>query len=129
MSDSLDGMPDSPFAGDIESEPAVDGEDMATDGQGITERLFDGGVSGPTTDELQSEYGLSNPWAISLRGAIRAATGDGVPPVFEIVFGSSLGFLQFQAAGDENAENGAASGDVTTRFDAEPDSAGGVTDE
>jgi len=46
-----------------------------------------------------------------------------------VVFGSSLGFLQFQAAGDENAENGAASGDVTTRFDAEPDSAGGVTDE
>lgn len=100
MSDSLDGMPDSPFAGDIESEPAVDGEEMTTDGGGITERLFDGGVSGPTTDELQSEYGLSNPWAISLRGAIRAATGSGVPPIFELVFGGALGVMQYQESGD-----------------------------
>lgn len=112
MSDDHQDVPavgDSPF----DSSPGADvvsgdpGGGAAT-ASGPAERLLDGRAQGPTVDELQTDYGLSYPWAISLRGTCRAATGEGVPPLFEILFGSGLGVYQLtRDGGPLEAEPGA----------------------
>ena len=82
----IDAPPASPF--ELEGEPG--GPEPATAGS-PAERLVDGSAPGPGVPELQGQYGLDHPWAIALRGCCRVATGDGVPPAFEILFGTGLG--------------------------------------
>jgi hypothetical protein len=87
---------DNPFGPPVDG-PAQDQPEAAESGptsivsdQGIMGRLFDGSAPGPSAQQVQADYGLSQGWAIGLRGAIRVASGDGVPPIFELIFGPGM---------------------------------------
>lgn len=92
MSD--DEIPDDPFDA-VEGEP---GDTSVTD-SGPVRRLFDGGIPGPSVSELQADYNLQWHWATCLRGCCRVATGSGVPPIFEIGLGGSLGIADYMNDG------------------------------
>jgi len=70
-------------------------------GGGPLSRLFDGDATGPQVSELQGDYSVGRDVAVMLRGALRTATGSGVPPVFEIVMGGLL-FMRSQNDGEES---------------------------
>lgn len=108
------GMPASPF----ESGGGADGGMGSVGSQGPLDRLFDGNVPGPGVGELEADYDVEKPWAIFLRGVTRVATGSGVPPIAEIVWGGGLGVAKLQRDG----EGGLGSGGVT---DVDPDDATG----
>lgn len=59
-------------------------------------RLFDGRASGPSVGQLEGDYGLQKDQAIFGRGLIRTATGDGVPPIAEILGGAVMWALRTQ---------------------------------
>jgi len=80
--------------GDVDDVEAVDDS-----GEGIGARLLDGDRDGPSIDTLRDDYGLEREGAIAGRGIVRLATGGGVPPVFEIVVGSTLGALKMSEDG------------------------------
>jgi len=63
-------------------------------------RLLDGSITGPSVDTLKAEYNIAYHWALTLRGVIRAATGDGVPPLWEITIGTIMGAASL-ARGEE----------------------------
>jgi len=86
-------LPEDPFESDI------DDDEQTTDSarsDSPADRLFDGNAEGPDVPELQSDYGLSRPWAIFCRGTLRAATGTGAPPIFEIVTGPAMGLMRIK---------------------------------
>jgi len=70
---------------------------------GPLDRLFDGDASGPSTRELQQEYGLDRNQSVAGRGILRVATGSGVPPVFEILFGSVMWVMQQRTNGSDES--------------------------
>lgn len=86
------------FASGAGDEPTAD---VSLDGDGfdnqsgLFDRLFDGSASGPAVPQVESDYGLSKHWAIFVRGCTRVATGDGVPPVAEMIMGAVLGTLAY----------------------------------
>jgi len=90
---SNDEMADSPFE-DVsggDSDPAMDANGGLTpSGDGPMARLFDGDAPGPAVDEIRHDYGFPRWAAMVARGTLRVATGSGIPPAFEIVFGSGL---------------------------------------
>ena len=90
MSNELDDVPTDPFADDVGGEV---GDPGVTAGNPV-DRLFDGSAPGPSIEQLQGDYNLDWHWATALRGCCRTATGDGVPPIFEIGFGGTLGMLK-----------------------------------
>jgi len=94
-----DELPDDPF--NPVDEPTDDpAEASGTVGSGdVASRLFDGSAHGPSVQELEGDYGLGREWSIALRGLVRAATGDGIPPVAEILMGSVLGAIKLQRGG------------------------------
>jgi hypothetical protein len=69
---------------------------------GPMERLFDGGAPGPAVDELRRDYDLPRSLAICGRGIVRVGTGDGVPPVAEIIGGSIMAMLEHRDGSDES---------------------------
>jgi hypothetical protein len=94
--------PDNPFEeGKIED----DGIDETPGNPGVTNmgpgNLLNGSVPGPSVSELMSDYGISRPWAILVRGGTRAAVGDGIPPLVEIIVGGTLGYVSL-SNGDES---------------------------
>lgn len=78
--------------GDLDNEPATPDTDA---GGSIVDRLFDGGARGPNTTELAQEYGFDEWSALVVRGVLRAAPGDGMPPVGDISIGGMLGAKKF----------------------------------
>ena len=90
----MNDLEDNPFdvdeASDLEIEPGT----PEITSSGITQRLFDGSLTGPSISELKADYELPYHWAVAARGTIRTATGVGVPPVFEIVFGTAMGLVK-----------------------------------
>ena len=96
-------MSDSPF--DDEVSNAVEGHvPPANPGGSIMQRLFDGSAPGPSVTEIESDYGLAREISISLRGIMRIADGDGVPPIAEILMGVVLYVLSQQSEGDAGDE-------------------------
>jgi len=93
-------MSDSPFADDADAEPTADAEPQPQPAGSIAGRLFDGNARGPAVGELQSDYNLNREIAVPLRGVMRIADGDGVPPIAEIILGVVLLMLSRQAGGD-----------------------------
>jgi hypothetical protein len=90
-------MSDSPFDDDADGEPTPDGEPQPQPAGSIAGRLFDGNAS---VGELQADYDLNREIAVPLRGVMRIADGDGVPPIAEIILGVILLMLSRQAGGD-----------------------------
>jgi hypothetical protein len=82
------------LADDSQPEPDADEPAAEPSTGGPMQRLFDGNAQGPATRELQSDYGVPQWLAVTLRGILRVATGTGVPPLFEIAFGASMGALK-----------------------------------
>lgn len=84
-----------------EQSPAV-----GSDTDSIMSRLFDGEAEGPSTGELKREYELPQWLALCLRGILRAAPGQGLPPVGDIALGGGLGLRKMQSAqsGGESRE-------------------------
>jgi len=66
-------------------------------GSSISDRLFDGSAAGPSKMELTGEYGLEEWSALVLRGVLRAAPGDGMPPIGDISLGGILGIKKYTA--------------------------------
>ena len=97
MSDGRD-SPFEPVEGETAEDPAADTGSPSRFG-GPVDRLFDGSVGGPSVNELNGEYGIGREWSIALRGIIRVATGDGIPPAAEILLGSVMGFYSMQGDG------------------------------
>jgi len=93
------GLSDNPFA-----DGADDGATDATPTGGPLQRLFDGDAPGPSTTDLETEYGMSKHPAVAGRGILRTATGSGVPPIFEILFGAGMWFMA--ARGEEGISIG-----------------------
>jgi len=97
-------LPDDPF--NPVDEPTA--EDPATSGPigkgDVMSRLFDGAAPGPGVQELQADYGLGREWSIALRGLVRSATGDGIPPVAEILMGSVLGVFKLQRGSNAGSD-------------------------
>lgn len=91
-------LPDDPFSDgptDGTTGTARDGLPPAGGvGGGVMGRLFDGSVGGPSVDELRADYGLPREWSIALRGIVRVATGEGIPPAAEILMGSVMGMFK-----------------------------------
>lgn len=90
------------------------GEQAASPASSPMGRLFDGNAQGPSTTELKADYGVPQWLAITLRGILRVATGEGVPPLFEITFGGAMGAYKYADSadlGDSGGDSG-ASGDV-----------------
>jgi hypothetical protein len=96
MSQEGQEMPDSPF------QPIEEGEtdDMGgTDSMADTgsssplDRLFDGSAPGPSVGELRADYSMPQWLAVMSRGIMRVATGDGVPPIAEIIIGGVMGAM------------------------------------
>jgi hypothetical protein len=88
------GLTDNPFT-DGQDEPAND----TTATGGPLQRLFNGDAPGPSTGELEQEYGMSKHQAVAGRGVLRTATGSGVPPIFEILFGAGMWFMAARGEG------------------------------
>jgi hypothetical protein len=84
-------------------EGGLDGEigDGEVSSNSAFSRLLDGNITGPTVDTLKSQYSIAYHWALALRGVIRAATGEGVPPLWEITVGSLMGVASL-ARGEED---------------------------
>jgi hypothetical protein len=82
-------QPESPFES-IDAEP---GDSSITSG-GVVRRLFDGDASGPSLEQLRSDYNLSLHWGLFTRGTIRTASGSGIPPIAEIIMGGILGTVK-----------------------------------
>ena len=59
-------------------------------------RLFSGEATGPTVQEVQTDYGLDWHWSTAIRGCCRVGTGSGVPPIAEILLGLVAGIYQLQ---------------------------------
>jgi len=93
-------MSDSPFSDDAEPAGDPDAEPQPQPAGSIAGRLFDGNARGPAVGELQSDYNLNRELAVPLRGVMRIADGDGVPPIAEIVLGVVLLLLSRQAGTD-----------------------------
>jgi hypothetical protein len=72
---------------------------------GPIDRLFDGDAPGPSTTELEQEYGMNKHQAVAGRGVLRTATGSGVPPIFEILFGGAMWVLSTREADAEAVES------------------------
>lgn len=75
----------------------------AFSGEGPIARLFDGSAPGPDVAELRADYDLPRPLAMIARGVLRVASGDGVPPIFDILMGVVLLFWQQQDDGTDDA--------------------------
>lgn len=89
-------QPDSPFE-PTDAPTGPEGPETSVEASGgPLDRLFDGDAHGPPVQEIESNYGIEGPWAIFLRGAVRTATGSGIPPIFELALGGGLGFVQLQ---------------------------------
>jgi hypothetical protein len=109
-----DELPDSPFQ-PIDSETDDMGagsgmEDTNTAGSPL-DRLFDGSAPGPQVGELKADYDMPQWLAVLSRGIMRVATGDGVPPIAEIVIGGVMGAmgmdgLSLSRDGDDNGSRG-----------------------
>lgn len=118
----MNDLPENPF------EPIDDGEASSEEttaaptggGGSPMDRLFDGSVPGPDVAELKRQYELPQWLAITSRGIMRVATGDGVPPVAEIVIGGALGAM----GSDMDFSNG-SDDDGDEHDGAEPANAGG----
>ena len=93
-------MSDSPFDDDADGETTPDAEPQPQPAGSIASRLFDGNARGPSVGELQADYDLGREVAVPLRGVMRIADGDGVPPIAEIILGVVLLMLSRQAGGD-----------------------------
>lgn len=79
---------------------------------GPVERLFDGDQPGPSVSELRHDYEMPKDMAIASRGVLRAATGSGVPPIFEIMFGGFMAYMKRSGGGGVESEPG--HGDLPT---------------
>jgi len=100
-------VPDSPFeetSNEEESEPSPEPSADPSTSQGPIQRLFDGNADGPPTTQIESDYGVDSPWSLCIRGLVRTATGDGVPPVVEIVLGAGMGLIARQQSGPERED-------------------------
>lgn len=87
-------------------------------GEGPISRLFDGSAPGPSVEELRMDYELPRPLAMIARGILRVASGDGVPPIFDIVMGSVLFIMQQQEGeGDSNGRDADADAIAEARDD------------
>lgn len=103
-----DEQPDSPFSSTDTAEdtapegglPPAGGGGM---GSGPMGRLFDGSAPGPPVGQIESDYGVGKPWSIGLRGVVRTATGEGVPPIVEIGLASAAGLAKI-LRGDANTD-------------------------
>lgn len=62
----------------------------------IIDRLFDGSAPGPAVPQLMQQLGLERPHAMIARGVMRVSTGDGVPPIAEILIGMVLTVMNAQ---------------------------------
>lgn len=71
-------------------------------------RLFDGRASGPSVSKLEMDYELEKDQAIFGRGLIRTATGDGVPPIAEILGGGFMWLIRAQRGGGGGGIDGMA---------------------
>jgi len=96
-------MSDSPFEGEA-SNPVEEHVAGPSPGGNVLERLFDGSAQGPAVTQIESDYGLAREISISLRGIMRIADGDGVPPIAEILLGVVLYVLSQQSGGDAGDE-------------------------
>ena len=93
-------------------------------GDGPMGRLFDGDAPGPSTTELENEYGLPRWGSVLGRGILRTATGSGVPPIAEIVLGGLMGVAKSQ--GDDAADTvDAVEGEQIQDRQGQPADAGG----
>lgn len=102
-------LPDSPFER-IDDDGASSEETTAAPTGGTPmDRLFDGSAPGPAVGELKADYEMPQWLAVTSRGIMRVATGDGVPPIAEIVIGGAMGAMssdmEFTTGDDESAEN------------------------
>jgi hypothetical protein len=79
-------------------------------GDGPMRRLFDGDADGPSTGELEAEYGLERWQSVFGRGILRTATGTGVPPVAEILLGGIMGVAKNRGGADAVEDTTAALG-------------------
>lgn len=75
--------------------PAADVEDDAAEpnvssSPNLLARLLDGTATGPTINELRREYDLQRSESLILRGVLRWAGADGMPPIGEISLGGIL---------------------------------------
>jgi len=98
------GLSDNPF-----TDGADDGPTETTATGGPLKRLFDGDAPGPSTVELEQEYGMNKHQAVAGRGVLRTATGSGVPPIFEILFGGAMWVMK--ARGEEGISIGGSDDD------------------
>lgn len=95
-------QPDSPFA-------AGDGmaEEQPPDSGSPLDRLLDGNAMGPSIGELKADYDLPQHFALMGRGILRAAPGDGVPPIFDVFMGMVLSFMYYRnQSGGQQPEGG-----------------------
>jgi len=76
-----------------------------TASSGPLARLFDGRASGPSVGRMEADYGLDKPQATVARGLTRVGSGDGVPPIAEIVLGSILWVLSRRADAGASVES------------------------
>lgn len=85
------------------SSDALEGSDEST---GWVARLWDGSADGPTVRELREDYDLPRWGLLGLRGILRVATGDGVPPIAEILLAGVLFVLEGnrESSADEEGE-------------------------
>lgn len=102
---------DEPGAGEVE-DATDDGPDPSAAPTGGSAspiaRLFDGSADGPAVDDVQRDYGIPREIAVIVRGTVRAATGDGIPPIAEIAIGGGLFAIKRSdvstGAGEETAD-------------------------
>lgn len=92
---------------EAEASASAAGQGQATFGapNGLN-RLLDGSLSGPSLGELERDYEFEKPYALLLRGVLRIADGDGVPPIGEILIGALLAVKgQTASSGSESDES------------------------
>lgn len=121
-----DELPDSPFQSIEEGETDDMGgsSGMADAGSSSPlDRLFDGNAPGPSVGELRADYSMPQWLAVMSRGIMRVATGDGVPPIAEIVIGGVMGAMGRELPGLSLSRN---DGDESTDSGSTPDAGSGA---
>lgn len=107
-----DELPDSPFQPiNDDSSDDMGGMDDAAGSGSPMERLLDGSAPGPSVQELRADYSMPQWLAVMSRGIMRVATGEGVPPIAEIVIGGVMGamgkdYSGLSLSGDDDGSGG-----------------------